>query len=39
MTQEQWEEQWPKFVQVACEKIIPGLMNEEVELEIFELLR
>ncbi len=39
MSAEEWESFWQRAVEVCCEKIIPGLVKEEIELEIFELLR
>jgi hypothetical protein len=39
MTEDEWESFWPRAVQVCCEKIIPGLDNNEVEQEILELTK
>ncbi len=39
MAPEEWEVFWEKAVEVFCAKLIPGLDRDELELELFELLR
>lgn len=39
MNAEGWESFWERAVEVCCTKIIPGLDKEELELELYELLR